>query len=57
MSFKCKVVDEFFMNFFTIKNRIKINQINKHEKQLNDTKKIDSMNEIYHVKKLKIIKK
>jgi hypothetical protein len=31
--------------------------MNEHEKQLNDAKKIDLTNEIYHVKKLKIIKK
>jgi hypothetical protein len=57
MFFKRKVDDEFFINFFTIKNRKKLNQMSEHEKQLNNAKKVDLTNEIYHVKKLKTIKK
>jgi hypothetical protein len=57
MSFKRKVADEFSTNFSTIKNRKRINQMSEHEKQLNDAKKVDLANEIYYVKKLKIIKK
>jgi hypothetical protein len=57
MSSKRKVVDEFFINSSTIKNRKRINQMSEHEKQLNDAKKVDLANEIYHVKKLKTIKK
>ncbi len=57
MSSKRKVVDEFFINSSTIKNRKRINQMSEHEKQLNDAKRVDLANEIYHVKKLKIIKK
>jgi hypothetical protein len=57
MFFKRKIVNEFFINSSTIKNRKKLNQISEHEKQLNDTKKVDLTNEIYHVKKLKTIKK
>ncbi len=57
MFLKCKIVDEFFINFSTIKNRKRFNQMNKHEKQLNDAKKIDLANEIYYVKKLKTSKK
>jgi hypothetical protein len=57
MSFKRKVVDEFFTNSSTIKNRKRINQMSEHEKQLDDAKRVDLTNEIYHVKKLKIIKK
>jgi hypothetical protein len=57
MFFKRKVVDEFFTNSSTIKNRKRLNQMNEHEKQLNDAKKVDLTNEIYHVRKLKTIKK
>jgi hypothetical protein len=52
---KCKVFNDFFINFSTIKNHKKFNQMNEHEKQLNNAKKIDLANEIYNVKKLKTI--
>jgi hypothetical protein len=52
---KRKVFDEFFTNSSTMKNRKRLNQMNDYKKQLNDAKKIDLRNEIYHVKKFKII--
>jgi hypothetical protein len=57
MSFKRKLVDEFFINSSTIKNRKRLNQMNEHKKQLNNAKRVDLTNEIYHMKKLKTIKK
>jgi hypothetical protein len=57
MFFKRKIDNEFFINSFTIKNRKRLNQMSEHEKQLDDAKRVDLANEIYHVKKLKTIKK
>ncbi len=55
MFFKRKAFEEFSTNSSTTKNRKRLNQMNDYERQLNDAKKIDLANEIYHVKKLKTI--
>ncbi len=56
MSFKRKIVENLFTNSFIMKNRRTFQNMNKHEKQIDDVKKIDLANEIYHIKKLKCIK-
>jgi hypothetical protein len=57
MSLKRKAFNDLSTNSSTIKNRRRLNQINEHEKQLNDAKKANLTNEIYYVKKLKTIVK
>ncbi len=52
---KRKIAHDISINSFTIKNRRRLNQMSEHEKQMNDAKKVDLANEIYHVKKLKTI--
>jgi hypothetical protein len=56
MSFKRKVVEELFKNSFIVKNRKRLQNISEHEKQIDDVKRVDLTNEIYHIKKLKCIK-
>ncbi len=55
MSSKRKAFNDLSINSSTIKNRRRLNQMSEHEKQLNDAKKANLANEIYHVKKLKTI--
>jgi hypothetical protein len=57
MSFKRKAENEFFTNSDTIKNRKRLNNISKHEKRIDDVKRVDLTNEIYYIKKLKTIQK
>jgi hypothetical protein len=55
MILKRKTFEEFFINSFIVKNRNKLKNMTKHEKQIDDVKKIDLINEIYYIKKLKCI--
>jgi hypothetical protein len=56
MFFKRKTAKKLFINSFIIKNRKKFKNMNEHERRINDVKKIDFVNEIYYIKKLKTIK-
>lgn len=45
-----KVVNNLFKNSRIIKNRKRIEDLSKHEKQLNDATKANYMNEVYYIK-------
>jgi hypothetical protein len=57
MSFKRKAAKEFFTNSFIVKNRKRFDNMSEHEKRIDDAKRIDLINEIYYIKKLKTTKK
>jgi hypothetical protein len=56
MSFKRKIAKKLFINSFIIKNRKRFKNMNEYERRIDDAKKIDIVNEIYYIKKLKTIK-
>jgi hypothetical protein len=56
MSFKRKTTKKLFINSFIIKNRKRLQNMNEHERRIDDAKKIDFVNEIYYIRKLKTIK-
>jgi MinD superfamily P-loop ATPase len=56
MSSKRKIAKKLFINSFIIKNRKRLQNMNEHERRIDDAKRIDFVNEIYYIKKLKTIK-
>jgi hypothetical protein len=56
MFFKRKTAKKLFINSFIIKNRKRFENMNEHERRIDNTKKINLVNEIYYIKKLKTIK-
>jgi hypothetical protein len=49
---KRKAIDDLSTNRSTVKNRKRLNNMNEFEKKLNDVKRANLVNEIYHLKKL-----